>query len=101
MNRDEMEKLYKEVGEKNVNNLYAYSCLLASGFDKEQAFNLFNLLIDLWLEDENDYGLSKLSDMLYDIYNIIEDDIDNMSTIEILGEMYEYKLSDDEGRFKY
>lgn len=89
MNRDEMEKLYKEVGEKNIDNLYTYSCLLASGFDKEQAFNLFNLLIDLWLKDENDYGLSKLSDMLYDIYNDIADDINNMSVKEILIKMYE------------
>lgn len=89
MNRDEMEKLYKEVGEENVDNLYAYSCLLASGFDKEQAFNLFNLLIDLWLKDENNYGLSKLSDMLYDIYNNIQDNIDNLSVKEILIKMYE------------
>lgn len=87
MNRNEMEKLYKEVGEENIDNLYAYSCLLASGFDKEQAFNLFNLLVDLWLKDENDYGLSKLSDMLYDIYDDIKDDI--MSVKEILIKMYE------------
>lgn len=91
MNREEMEKLYKEVGEKNVDNLYAYSCLLASGFDKEQAFNLFNLLIDLWLKDENDYGLSKLSDMLYNIYNDIEDNIKNMCVREILIKMYRYE----------
>ena len=89
MNRDEMEKLYQEVGEENIDNLYTYSCLLASGFDKEQAFNLFNLLIDLWLKDENNYGLSKLSDMLYDIYDDIKDDIDNMSVKEILNKMYE------------
>lgn len=89
MNREEMEKLYKEVGEENIDNLYAYSCLLASGFDKEQAFNLFNLLIDLWLKDENDYGLSKLSDMLYNIYNDIEDNIKDMCVKEILIKMYE------------
>lgn len=91
MNREEMEKLYKEVGEENVDNLYAYSCLLASGFDKEQAFNLFGLLIDLWLKDENDYGLSKLSDMLYNIYNDIEDNIKNMGVREILIKMYQYE----------
>jgi hypothetical protein len=91
MNREEMEKLYKEVGEENIDNLYAYSCLLASGFDKEQAFNLFNLLIGLWLKDENDYGLSKLSDMLYNIYNDIEDNINNMCVKEILIKMYQYE----------
>ena len=91
MNREEMEKLYKEVGAENIDNLYAYSCLLASGFDKEQAFNLFGLLIDLWLKDENDYGLSKLSDMLYNIYDDIEDNIKNMSVREILIKMYQYE----------
>lgn len=91
MNREEMEKLYKEVGEENIDNLYAYSCLLASGFDKEQAFNLFDLLIDLWLKDENNYGLSKLSDMLYKIYNDIEDNINDMYVREILIKMYQYE----------
>ena len=91
MNREEMEKLYKEVGEENIDNLYAYSCLLASGFDKEQAFNLFNLLIDLWLKDENNYGLSKLSDMLHRIYNNIENNINDMCVREILIKMYQYE----------
>ena len=91
MNREEMEKLYKEVGEENIDNLYAYSCLLASGFNKEQAFNLFGLLIDLWLKDENNYGLSKLSDMLHKIYNNIENNINDMCVREILIKMYQYE----------
>ena len=91
MNREEMEKLYKEVGEENIDNLYAYSCLLASGFNEEQAFNLFGLLIDLWLKDDNNYGLSKLSDMLHRIYNNIEDNINDMCVREILIKMYQYE----------
>lgn len=91
MNREEMEKLYKEVGEENIDNLYAYSCLLASGFDEEQAFNLFGLLIDLWLKDENNYGLSKLSDMLHRIYNNIKNNINDMCVREILIKMYQYE----------
>ena len=91
MNREEMEKLYKEVGEENIDNLYAYSCLLASGFDEEQAFNLFGLLIDLWLKDENNYGLSKLSDMLHKIYNNIKNNINDMCVREILIKMYQYE----------
>lgn len=91
MNREEMEKLYKEVGEENIDNLYAYSCLLASGFNEEQAFNLFGLLIDLWLKDENNYSLSKLSDMLHRIYNNIEDNINDMCVREILIKMYQYE----------
>ena len=91
MNREEMEKLYKEVGAENIDNLYAYSCLLASGFNEEQAFNLFGLLIDLWLKDENNYGLSKLSDMLHRIYNNIENNINDMCVREILIKMYQYE----------
>lgn len=91
MNREEMKKLYKEVGEENIDNLYAYSCLLASGFDEEQAFNLFGLLIDLWLKDENNYGLSKLSDMLHKIYNNIKNNINDMCVREILIKMYQYE----------
>ena len=91
MNREEMEKLYKEVGEENIDNLYAYSCLLASGFDKEQAFNLFGLLIDLWLKDENNYGLSKLSDMLHRIYNNIKNNINHMCVTETSIKMYPYE----------
>lgn len=91
MNREEMEKLYKEVGEENIDNLYAYSCLLTSGFNEEQAFNLFGLLIDLWLKDENNYGLSKLSDMLHKIYNNIKNNINDMCVREILIKMYQYE----------
>ena len=91
MNREEMEKLYKEVGEENIDNLYAYSCLLTSGFDEEQAFNLFGLLIDLWLKDENNYGLSKLSDMLHRIYNNIKNNINDMCVREMLIKMYQYE----------
>lgn len=85
----EMEQWYNKIGSSNIDKLYAYSCLLASGFDKEQAFSLYELLIDLWLKDENNYGLSKLSDMLYDIYSDIEDNINGMSIREVLDKIYE------------
>lgn len=89
MNKEEMEKLYEELGWCKIDDLYNYSCLLTSGFDKEQAFELKSLLNELWLKDENDTSISKLSDMLYNIYEDIEDRIDDMRTREILIEMYE------------
>lgn len=91
MNKEEMEKLYKEIGDRKISDLYAYSCLLTSGFDKEQAFNLYDLLTSLWLKDENEYCFSKLSDMLYRVYDFIKDEIDNMSAREILIKMYQYE----------
>lgn len=101
MSKEEVEKLYSELGWTKIDDLYQYSCLLASGFNKEQAFDLISVLNDLWLKDENDYGLSKLSDMLYNIYNDIN--IEEMSTREILQEMYDneyYVSSDDEGIYE-
>lgn len=89
MEKKEIEKLYEELGYNKIDELYNYSCLLTSGFNKEQAYNLIGLLTNLWLKDENNYSLSKLSDMLYDIYEDIEDKIDNMSERDILLEMYE------------
>lgn len=89
MEKKEIERLYEELGYNKIDELYNYSCLLTSGFNKEQAYNLIGLLTNLWLKDENNYSLSKLSDMLYDIYEDIEDKIDNMSERDILLEMYE------------
>lgn len=99
MNKKEIEKLYNELGWQKIDELYDYSCLLTSGFNEEQAYNLKGLLNELWLKDENNYSISKLSDMLYNIYDNIDD---NMSTREILQEMYDneyYVSSDDEGYY--
>lgn len=92
MEKKEIERLYEELGYNKIDELYNYSCLLTSGFDKEQAYNLIGLLNDLWLDDENNYSISKLSDMLYDIYDCIEDRIDDMDTSDILLEMYDGEI---------
>lgn len=85
MKQAEIEKLYNDLGNK-IDTLYYYSCLLASGFDKDTAYKNINLLKELWLKDENELCISKLSDMLYEVY----DDIDNtMTTRKILLIMYE------------
>ena len=90
MSKEEVEKLYDELGYNKIDDLYHYSCLLTSGFDKDNAYDLISVLNDLWLDDENDLGISKLSDMLYSVYNNI--DINNMTTREILKEMYESEV---------
>lgn len=85
MKQVEIEKLYNDLGNK-IDTLYYYSCLLTSGFDKDTAYKNINLLKELWLKDENELCISKLSDMLYEVYN----DIDNtMTTRKILSIMYE------------
>lgn len=85
MKKEDFVKLYEELGWSKVNDLYMYSCLLTSGFDKEKAYDLISLLDDLWLKDESGASISTISDALYDNYKDL--DLDNMSTREILMEI--------------
>ena len=98
--RIEIDKLCKAYTDEEINELYMYSCLKCSGFDEEQAYDLIGLLNELWLKDENDTSVSRLSDMLYDIYDDIKDEINELRTREILYKMYISRLNDDEGRFE-
>ena len=85
MKKEDFVKLYEELGWSKVNDLYMYSCLLTSGFDKEKAYDLISILDDLWLKDESGASISTISDALYDNYKHL--DLDNMSTREILCEI--------------
>ena len=85
MNKKEFIKLYEDLTWSKVNDLYMYSCLITSGFDKDIAYDLISLLDDLWLKDESDTSISTISDALYNNYEIL--DIDNMSSREILCEI--------------
>lgn len=85
MKKEDFVKLYEELGWSKVNDLYMYSCLLTSGFDKEKAYDLISILDDLWLKDESGASISTISDALYDNYKDL--DLDNMSTREILCEI--------------
>ena len=85
MKKEDFVKLYEELGWSKVNDLYMYSCLLTSGFDKETAYDLISILDDLWVKDESGASVSIISDALYDNYKYL--DLDNMSTREILCEI--------------
>ena len=85
MNKKEFIKLYEDLTWSKVNDLYMYSCLITSGFDKDKAYDLISLLDDLWLKDESNTSISTISDALYKNYDCL--DIDNMSTREILCEI--------------
>lgn len=83
-NKKEFLKLYYEIKNKDeIDNLYMYDCLRASGFDKDMAYDLLDILYNLWLKDELNLSVSILSDLLYENINNIN--IDNMSTRKILG----------------
>ena len=89
MNKEEFINLHDRLGWEQIEYLYNYDCLLTSGFDKDTAYDLIKTIEDLWLKDENNYGISKLSDMLYNIYDDVKDDIEDLSARELLVKMYE------------
>lgn len=86
--KERIEKLYKEIGNSTISDLYMYSCLLSSGFDKDTSYKLIPTLTDLWLKDENNCCISTLSDMLFDVYDQVN--LDKISTRELLIVMYNY-----------
>lgn len=88
MSKEEMEKLYEELGYEKIDDLYFYNCLLISGFDKDTSYDLISLLRELWLKDETNTCISTLSDMLYDIYDENKSNIKNKSARELLVEMF-------------
>lgn len=94
MEKKEIEKLYTELGYCKIADLYTYNCLLLSGFDKDTAYDLISLLNDLYIKDENNYSIGKLSDMLYNVYD--DYDIEDMATRELLTLMYMHEDDYDE-----
>lgn len=87
MTKDEFMKKYESV-KNDISDLYRYYCLTLSGFDNETAFNMLDLMTDVWLKDESGMSISKISDYLYELYDEGYD-IDDMTTKEILDEIYE------------
>jgi len=97
MNEEEVFGLFEELGNSKIDELYYYSCLIASGFDEDTAYKNISLLEKLFLKDENDMSISALSDMLYSVYDEIN--IDDMSEREILEFIYNYSYASDNDVF--
>lgn len=97
MNKEEVFRLFEELGDSKIDDLYYYSCLIASGFDEDTAYENINLLENLFLKDENNTSISALSDMLYSAYDEIN--IDDMSGREILEFIYNYSYGNDNDVF--
>ena len=96
MEKKEIEKLYNELGDSKIDDLYMYSCLLGSGYNKEKAYNRISLLTDLYIKDEYGYSIGKLSDMLYYVDNNYN--IQGMRPRELLCfiDMHGYEMYEDE-----
>lgn len=86
MNKEEFIEIYNSLSDETIDNLYVFSCLKLSGFDYDIAYSLIYTLKSLWLKDENNYSISCLSDMLYNVY---DEDFLKLTTREQLQLMYE------------
>lgn len=82
MNKEEVLKLYDEIGSYFISELYRYSCLRLAGFDKDVAYDLTYLLGDLYIADETNTSISRLADLLYE--KIDDLDINKLTPREIL-----------------
>jgi hypothetical protein len=86
MNKEEFIKKYESV-KNDITELYQYNCLVESGFDKDKAYEMIDLLVDVWLKDEGGLGLSTISDYLHDLYEEGYN-FDEKTKWDILDEIY-------------
>ena len=92
ISRDELERLYKELGPSNIIDLYNFACLITSGFSHKKAYDLLKRFTHVWLNDKNEYTPSKLSNMLFKAYDDLDGKINDLSTKEILDIIYKYGI---------
>ena len=86
MSKNDLINAFNRIGNSGCNDLYSFSCLKLSGFNENDAYNLINLLNELWLKDETNTPISTLSDLLYE--NIENIDTETMTTREILKQLF-------------
>lgn len=64
MNKEEFLKKYEE-NKDFISAFYYYNCLRLSGFDKNKAYDLIDLVSELYLKDESGTSIGMLCDDLY------------------------------------
>lgn len=83
---------FKKIKEQNIDiqKLYIWNCLNASlqgqKITDEEMIDLINEVDYLWLEDEDNTCISRISDFVVEYKN----DLENMSKWEKLSELAEY-----------
>lgn len=90
LNEKYLKRLRKAIGGYNITRLYEYDCLSLSLKNKENAYPLMDTLQSLWLDTRNifkeEYGISKISDILNEVSENV-DDILSLSYEEIVSEI--------------
>ena len=85
-----LKRLRKVIGGYNITRLYEYDCLSLSLKNKENAYPLMDTLQELWLDTRDifkeEYGISKISDILNEVSENV-DDILSLSYEEIVTEI--------------
>ena len=90
LNEKYLKHLRKAIVGYNITRLYEYDCLSLSLKNKENAYPLMDTLQRLWLDTRNifkeEYGISKISDILNEVSENV-DDILSLSYDEIVTEI--------------
>ena len=89
LKNEELLKYYDDLGDSNILYLYLYSALIKETNDKEISLKLTDTLIKLilWLENgfNMKYTINNLVKGIIKVYEIKKDEINNLSVIELLG----------------
>lgn len=91
-NRKLLLDTYNDLQKKGslfVESLYMLDCLRASGFKDAEALDHIDLLRSLWIKDETDTSIGRLSDYLFQYVNEV-DDYKEKSVREILSDIRFY-----------
>lgn len=90
LNEKYLKCLRKAIGGYNITRLYEYDCLSLSLKNKENAYPLMETLQKLWIDTRNifkeEYGISKISDILNEVSENV-DDILSLGYDEIVAEI--------------
>lgn len=88
--KGQLRHLRKVIVGYNITRLYEYDCLSLSQKNKENVYFLLEILQKLWLDTsgslKQDYGISKLNDILNEVSERV-DDILSLSYEEIITEI--------------
>lgn len=90
LDEKELKHLRNKLGGYNITRLYEYDCLSLSLKNKENAYLLMETLEKLWLDTrrifKEEYGISKISDILNEVSENV-DDILSLGYDEIVAEI--------------
>lgn len=87
MNKKEFMDVYKHY-ENLLYDLWIYHCLDLSGFNKETAYKLINLVKEINIKDDGGMEISTICDYLFEMYSEDGEELFTSTPRELLRRMY-------------